>query len=383
MRILLSCQQALKPHAVPAYAYWEYYFKNALKEAGHEVVEVPGVDWAEGLTVLSREERSDWLERTWASTVGFLQAERPLDLFLSYLFPNQVEPAAINEIRAKGIPCVNFFCDNVREFSRVPSSFGCFDLHWVPEAEAGSLYAAAQLAHIYAPMPMWVRPEFRVSPVVESEGVVFVGSQDPLRASLLGEAIALGLPLEIYGSGWKAAAKDVKPAARTVKSTISNQWAFLRSEGMTGWVMRATSMLRRAPPSDLIALQAHPPLGGDMYFQKTRQAQVVLGVNRCPSFRRPFWNPIRYSRLRDIEAPMLGACYLAEMAPGLEDLYEIGTEIETYRNADELVEKAQRLQSDPAMRLRLRQHGQRRALSDHTIARSIKRIAERLGLAPR
>ncbi len=80
---------------------------------------------------------------------------------------------------------------------------------------------------------------------------------------------------------------------------------------------------------------------------------------------------------------MLGACYLAEMAPGLEDLYEIGAEIESYRNAGELVEKAERLQSDAPMRLRLRQNGQRRALSDHTIARSLKRIVERLGIAPR
>jgi hypothetical protein len=71
------------------------------------------------------------------------------------------------------------------------------------------------------------------------------------------------------------------------------------------------------------------------------------------------------------------------MAPGLEDLYEIGTEIETFDSAAELVEKSTRLLGDAAARHSLRQLGQRRALADHTIERSLQRIAERLGIPRR
>ena len=77
---------------------------------------------------------------------------------------------------------------------------------------------------------------------------------------------------------------------------------------------------------------------------------------------------------------MLGACYLTEWAPGLDDLYDIGSEIETYRSASELVEKSSRLVSDPAHRMSLRKAGQKRALADHSIRRSIERVAEFLGI---
>jgi hypothetical protein len=146
--------------------------------------------------------------------------------------------------------------------------------------------------------------------------------------------------------------------------------------------MRATYKFRKRRPSLWIEGLARPALSSDAYFSKIRGARVAVGINRCPSFRRPFSNPLRYSRLRDIEAPMLGACYLTEWAPGLEDLYDVGAEVEAYRDADELVEKSRRLQGDPARRAQLRKGGQRRALADHTIARSLGRIMDKLGISP-
>ena len=384
MRIFLSCQQALKRHPVPAYDYWEYYFRNGLREAGHEIAEAPAVDWAEGLTPLSKTERAAWLGRTWTRTVDYVKAEHPrrrIDLFLSYLFPYQVDPSAVTAIRALGIPCVNFFCDNMREFSRIPQAFGCFNLHWVPEADARVLYARSRMPFIYAPMPMWVRPEFRDGPDAEPNGVVFVGSHDALREDLLGEAVGLGLQLGVYGSGWLGGGEGDKARIHPIHVTLANQVEFLRREGMLGWVMRATYQFRRRRPDEWIGRHAHPALDGDAYFRAMREFQVVIGINRCPSFRRPFSNPFRYSRLRDIEAPMLGACYLTEMAPGLGDLYEIGAEIETYRDAAELAEQSARLQADAPKRRRLRQLGQRRALADHTIGRSLARIIKELGIS--
>ena len=72
------------------------------------------------------------------------------------------------------------------------------------------------------------------------------------------------------------------------------------------------------------------------YVEITQQSMITLGVNRYPSFRYPLNKPDTYSRLRDLEAPMLGACYLTEWTEGLDDLYELGTEIETYKTAEEM-----------------------------------------------
>ena len=384
MRIFLSCQQALKQHAVPAYAFWEFYFRNAITEAGHEIVEAPNVDWAEGLTMLTKQDRAAWLGRTWTRAVETVTAEhrsKPIGLFLSYLFPYQVEPAAIRAIRALGIPCVNFFCDNVREFRRVPASFNDFDLHWVPEAEARPLYTAARLPFIYAPMPMWVAPEYRNVPTEEIEDVVFIGSHDALREDLLGEAVGLGLPLKLIGAGWQRGIAVAKPPSRTLLERIASQGRFLRAEGPLGWVNRATYDCRKIRPTNWIDRHILAPVYGDAYFKALRTSRVALGINRYPSFRHSFSKPHRYSRLRDIEAPMVGACFLTEMAPGLGDLYEIGSEIETFEGAADLVEKSRRLLGDPGARLKLRQLGQKRALADHTIGRSLQRIVERLGNA--
>ena len=49
LRILLICQQALRRHAVPAYSFWETYFKQGLIEAGHSWIEGDEIDWAEAL----------------------------------------------------------------------------------------------------------------------------------------------------------------------------------------------------------------------------------------------------------------------------------------------------------------------------------------------
>jgi hypothetical protein len=384
MRIFLSCQQALRPHAVPAYAFWEYYFKSALTEAGHQILETPEADWAEGITSLSKKERAAWLERTWTRTIDYLRAEHrrvPVDLFLSYLFPNQVEPTAVRTISEEGIPTVNFFCDNMREFVRVPAPFDAFDLHWVPEAEARPMYLSAGAPFVYAPMPMWVRAGYRDIPGTETGGAVFLGSHDELREDLLGEAVGLGLEVEIYGAGWRDTFHPRAAHRRRGFRTLVNQVDFLRREGLRGMAMRATYKSRKRRPGQWIEKHARPALSSDSYFSTIRGARVVVGINRCPTFRRSFSNPLRYSRLRDIEAPMLGACYLTEWAPGLEDLYDVGTEIEAYRDASELVEKSRALEHDPARRARLRERGQRRALADHTIARSLDRIVEKLGIS--
>lgn len=385
MRIFLSSQQALRRHAVPSYGFWELYFKNGLTEAGHSWVEAPGVDWAQGLTHMTSDARQAWLEDTWGRTLDWLQAEharQPIDLFLSYLFPNQVEPSVVSAIRDLGIPCVNFFCDNVREFTRVPASYRPFDLHWVPEAEARALYVQAGLPFVYAPMPVWVPEIYRRLPERENGQVVFIGSTDALREDLLSEAAELGLAFEAYGPGWAPGEGTVKgPAPQTWPKRLANQFAFFRQHGFRGFAMRETYRRRKPRPRAWLDRHGHPPLETDAYFIQSRESQVLLGINRYPSFRHSFQRPHVYSRLRDLEAPMLGACYLTEWAPGLDDLYDLGREIETYRDAAELVEKAAQLGRDPARRHELRRCGQRRVLAHHTIGRSLDLIRDRLGLA--
>jgi hypothetical protein len=370
-------------HAIPAYDFWRGYFVEGGREAAMECIEVPEVDWAEGMVYPQGEALSRWRERTWDATLRFARREHarePIDFFLSYLYPTQVVPEAIAVLQDLGIPCVNFFCDNVREFRSVPPEYRPFALHWVPEFEAVQMYRRAGLAHLHAPMPCWVPPELRNVPDTETEPPTFVGSADILRRDLLGRAMLGGADFVIRGPGWEPQAEEAIPQASRPPplATLRNQWEVVRRQGVAALARKVQNRLRPLTPPPVPSARVRPAVFGAKYFQVSREAMITIGVNRVPTAGASNHRPLAYSRLRDLEAPMVGACYLTEWTEGLGQLYDLGTEIETYRTAEELVAKLAEMQGDPVRRRRMREKGQRRVLAEHSVARTLRRIAEYL-----
>ena len=391
MRILLSCLQSTRQYRLPAYQYWETYFRGGIAEGGHQCETVPGVDWAEGLMYEhAPSEAAAWRGRTWQRTVDSIAALEPAarpDVFLSYLYPWMVDEGAIREIRRLGVPCVNYFCDNVRAFTSAPPEYQPFDLHWVPELAATRLYQRAGYPFIHAAMPTWVSPAQRTWDHPERYGVTFIGSRDPLREVLLADAIRLGAPIELRGTGWPAGGKPPEPFPDAIGmrtgalATLRNQWNDLRRYGPIGYGRKIAGRFRRPVDDALLAPNVRAKPDAQEYVELTQQSILVLGVNRYPSYRFPFERPDTYSRGRDIEAPMMGACYLTEWTGELETMYDVGKEIATFRDAPEMVEKIRMLQSNPGLRREMRRTAQRRALTEHSIPRTLERIAERLGIA--
>jgi hypothetical protein len=382
MRILLSFLQdkTEQPHPVPGYRFWEFYLKNGIEEAGMQYLEVPHVDWAEGLVYAEGSvELQRWKDKTWQATINYIQNNPgTIDLFLCYLYPKQIEENAIRQIQKLGIPCVNFYCDNIREFKTIPPQFKIFDLVWVPEYEALPMYKTAGIKHINLPMPIWVQPKFRDAlPVKELPGATFIGSKDVLREQLLSEAIQKGLDVRIGGSGWVETGNTTTSeiAVRgSLSQTLLNQYRFVQQHGLKGWAIRQSTRLRKAPIAAIPGNHLFESPVFEAYISITQNSRVTLGINRVPTYKRPNGNPLTYSRLRDIEAPMLGACYLTEYTEGLPHLYDLDKEIWCYKNADELVEKANDLLKSKETRALLRHNGQQKALNDHSIPRSLALI---------
>src|ERR1700761_6822759 len=98
MKVFLSFLQGQADYPIPAYNFWQHYIKNGIKEAGHQWQECPDADWALGLVPKSKADQSLWLADTWSKTVEWLK-ENPTDIFLSYLFPQQIDVTALNEIK--------------------------------------------------------------------------------------------------------------------------------------------------------------------------------------------------------------------------------------------------------------------------------------------
>ena len=247
MRILLSCLQSLKRHPLPAYGHWRNYFVEGLLEAGHEVVEVPNVDWAEGITYSPGRTLESWRARTWEAVEAFVRQEithRPIHLFVGYFYPNQVEAAAIRELQRIGIPCVNFFCDNVREFVKPPAEYTAFALHWVPEFEALPMYTESGPAVYPRADAMLDFSGPKKSPRLETEPATFLGSADILRRDLLGRALQGGADFVVRGPGWLGNEDTANGSqqALTVASVVRNQVDLVRQRGFGG-------LLRKLSPA--------------------------------------------------------------------------------------------------------------------------------------
>jgi len=383
MRILLSFMQdsGTAPHAIPAYRFWIYYIKNGIDEAGMKWMEIPGLDWAAGMVPYEKDPALEqWKQQAWVQTIDYIKANRQhFDIFLCYLYPKQIDMSAIKQIRAMGIPCVNFYCDNIRSFSKLPPEFKVFDLVWVPEFEALNMYQTAGVAHINLPMPMWVAPEYRTLPVRETDAITFIGSKDYLRAQLLANAIGKGLPVQITGTGWhnENESATVLPASN-LSAKINNQLQLIRQTGLKAF---AAYHVKRFNKQDQVLINAEnlfekPDF--DEYIRLSRESMITLGINRVPTFYGFGKNILTYSRLRDLEAPMLGACYLTEYTEGLAHLYELGTDVETYADADELVLKSRELVRSESRRKELRAKSQQKALGAHSIPESLQKIKNRL-----
>lgn len=375
MKIFLSFLQSEHQHNIPAYRFWEYYIKQGIQEAGFEWVETDA-DWARGLVPQTEKDLNAWKSTVWDKTLTFLK-NHPADIFLSYLYPQQIDIQAIKEIQKLGIPCVNFFCDNVRNFRAIPKEFNVFDLNWVPEYKAVAMYKKAGLAHINLPMPMWVEEKFRTIPVNENDRLTFIGSRDIQRQLFFENVLTLkpDLPMDIYGYGWaNQNDRSISKPDYTLIDRIKFQANFISEYGVAAYVRKFRQRTYSPEISDELKSHVHPALKEDDYIKLTRESQITIGINRYPSFNYPLANPNTYSRLRDIEAPMLGACYITEWTEGIGELYDIGTEIETYVNAADLIEKIEKLQADPARRNKMRSQAQKKALQENSVTKSLQTL---------
>ncbi|MBS1527504.1 MAG: glycosyltransferase family 1 protein [Bacteroidetes bacterium] len=283
-----------------------------------------------------------------------------------------------------GIPCVNFFCDHVREFRKLPDEFGAFNNNWVPEYKAVKLYTDAGYPFINLPMPMWVEPKYRVLREEANRQITFIGSKDMQRILLL-ERLAKqepAIPLAIYGAGWNDSDNGAQPSEippdYTLKKKIKFNKDFIRNQGIAPFIRKIKYRKMTFGTPALLNAKTHCSPTFETYNELIAGSMISLGINRYESFHYPIYKPNSYSRLRDIEAPMLGACYLTEYTEGLEELYDLDNEIMAYLDAEDLYMKIKQLQADPAKRKSLKMHGQKKALGKHNIPSSLNIILQRV-----
>lgn len=249
-----------------------------------------------------------------------------LSLIFTYFDNRNILPEALDEIRAFGVPTVNFFCNAAHEFHKVDQVAAHFDFCIVPERSALQSYReiGARPLHIQmAANPRFYRP----LDLPEIFDVSFIGTKYLNREQHLIRLSQAGLNVHTYGTLWEHRRQTLRNASlihypRIISSVLT-------------WPIRM--WVRQIQGKQLPCSHYHGPVSDEKMVQIFNQSKIVLGLSDVID---PSGKILRHIRLRDFEGPMCGTFYLTGFQEELGEYYEIGKEIECYNTLEELTEKA-------------------------------------------
>jgi hypothetical protein len=277
---------------------------------------------------------------------------RPIDLFFSYFYDACVEPGAIEQIKALGTTTINWYCNASFQLLLVREIAPHYDFCLVPEKARLSDYRALGAKPIYcqeAANPAVYHP----CDVPLEFDVTFVGQCYADRADHVLWLLANGVDVRVWGPMWEY---HVQPRTRNP---------------LTRWFRTPTGL----PPG-----AAGGVLSDDGLVEMYSRSKINLGFSTCGETHRTDDRMVQI-RLRDFEVPMSGGFYLVEHSEELAEFFEFGSEIETYRSREEMLDKIRFYLSHDAARERIRWAGRTRCLRDHTWQKRFESVFKELGLS--
>jgi spore maturation protein CgeB len=369
VRIFFASAATAHQAALPHSKLWHANLLESLTAMGHEVV-VFDFDFGPFLEHVDPAipEHRRFIEHnrprlSQALLEQFLRAltKAPIDLFFSYFYSANVDPAAIREIGSTGVPTVNWFCNASYQFRLVSEIAPAFDWCLVPERFRLDDYRRVGATPIYcqeAANPNVYRP-YDLPRAFE---VTFVGQRYGDRPMFLTALNDSGVDVRAWGPHWDT------PVVR-----------------LPAWRLTAAAAKRIAlrrpkqPPSNFPVDRCGPPLSDLEYVQMYSRSEISLGFTKVAE-GVPGPASIKQVRLRDFEAPMSGAFYLVERFDELEDFFEPDKEIVVFEDAEDLVEKAKHYLHNHSARERIRLAGLKRARRDHTWQSRFRQVFAEIGV---
>jgi spore maturation protein CgeB len=330
------------------------------------------------------------------SHIEELQTKQTIDLFFCYLYPFQFTPDLFSQLHDLNIPSLYFFCDNLSYEDVARQYASKATLNWVPEKLAISQFRRAGARWIYLPMAANPDINFPV-PQEETIDISFFGSKNSYRRDLIGRILRSGLNIKVFGNGWRPDAipyyaehnpfEGPVPSSptRAMKMMRFLKWkknAFLRFL-QCGLKPRQRSMayqqMGKQYENELRSIAVKSALNMDEANQVYSMSAISLGINDHfkPERTPPF---LTYTKLRDFEATMAGACYLTQNTPEGPELFTDEKEVMRYSSIEELIDKAKFLLKSPEYRKKLREAGRKRALAEHTWVHRFEKVFDELGL---
>ena len=304
-----------------------------------------------------------------------LKAAGELDFIFCMVYDDFLTVETAEQLRQLNVPMVNYHVDMAFQWYRVINTAPYFDLLAVAQTTHAQDLASYN-ENIYS-MPMAANPDWYGadgSPASDvRHDLSFVGSFNPFRRALIADCVTHGFKPAVYGRGWQSSA----PSPYRFDWDCYKLWhdlrhyavPRLRAEGVSSLieaVRRKVSRGRTLP--EVVGPEFHPPCSDEALPVIFRSSKVNLGFSdtgwHADSRVVPSGN--LQCRLRDFEVPMSGGFYLVQRAPGHDEYYTLGEEIETWTTSEELIDKLSYFSTHEDAAGRIREAGRKRAMASHT-----------------
>ncbi len=343
---------------------WQRHFYVGVQGAVPQVVlpEHVAFGWARPITqapIGPSAERTVASERLWEQIRSACDGGG-LDAVISYCFSSDVDPGLIGRTVALGIPWINFFCDSTYAFDLVEDLARVTSLNWFPERAALPRYRALgrpTLCRPYAVNPAAL-PECTCRTPRHALG--FVGAPTGNRVLRLAALRMQGCRTEVRGEGWRRAnAPDPgRPPTHTDRRA--------RGSLVERVLVRLLRPLVRDGGRALAEAEVAPFLS---------VCRVVLGLNEGRDARGGYAS---YLKLRDVEFPGYGCCYLTQLNDDVAHAFDLEREVLTFRTIAEAASLVRRMARHPADALAIGHAARRRVLAEHTWAARLGELAAAL-----
>jgi hypothetical protein len=382
---------------------WKANLYPALRQLGCEVVEsetdlLPATRFMAVAKDFTSEELDVRARTTDKILSEVREAKRrgPVHLFLSYFYNAHFDPSGFAQIRGLGIPSVNFYCNSIHQFDLVSAIASQVDFAWHPEKDARPSYLSIGANPIWVQMgadPGLYRP---IEGIERQPMTCFVGQRYADREKWLAALLEANIPVDIYGSGWRQEAerscglaqgqhylgrKQIVPGSyRSYFQVVADEVrrygplkALTRISARTAYKLQTRGLSRKLQPR---------VMGRAGELAKVLSTyEVCLNFSNVWADGTPGSRMTSHVRLRDFEAPMCRTCYLTGHSDEILEFYDVGREIDTYRDELELVDKIRFYLANPIAAEGLREAGFRRALRDHTWTRRFEQLFAKIGLS--
>lgn len=329
------------------------------------------------------------LNRSLLDTARRLKAEGRLDLIFACVYDDILAVETAKELRALGVPMVNYHVDLVGQWYRVLQTGRYFDLLACSQLDHWEGLRRAGVRPYY--LPMAANPPFAAEDEGEDsrfsfDGVRYLGSPWEYRCRVLAGLTRQGIPLQIYGHNWlrtRPDPADAKPPGKNLHDLRFYLLPRLREEGWQG----ISSSLRKRFVKGWTGGGGIDPdhirgaYAGEEFAPLVRCCAINLGFTHFQGrpgtrFER------RQVRLREFEIPLAGGFYLTQDCPQLRELFRVGEQVEVWNDAAELKEKIDYFRARPDLRRSIARAGKEHCLRHHTWEHRFLALLRELKLAP-